>query len=131
MNEVLIKQMSQFLEMLQNGIKTGVNFAGEQIPVLLQEMIKFACIKYALGIVFPLIFFVIVVILHKKFIVNNDHLNIDGQIGFGVIIYIFSLATFIPIFLINLYCFFRVLFAPRLFLMYEIMNIIRTLNINN
>lgn len=90
--------MSQFLEMLQNGIKTGVNFAGEQIPVLLQEMIKFACIKYALGIVFPLIFFAIVVILHKKFIVNNDHLNIGDQIGFGVIIYIFSLATFIPFF---------------------------------
>lgn len=120
MKDLLTGQLTEILKVLSNGLKTGVSFASIQLPIFLQELVKFGIAKSAAGILLGITFIVIGIIICRW--TQKKYSNPEGV---DIMVLLFACGGGIWIVGYNLYNLLMATFAPRLYLFYEIRELIR------
>lgn len=120
MNEEAKKIALEYLQKLLQGLEKGVDFAGEQIPLVLQEIVAYGRFYSTICIVAAVIVLIVGAFIYKK-IWNYSEDLVDGDKYPIRIIggFVFSIAVGIPFF--GLICnnfdkFAKSWVAPRLYL---------------
>lgn len=114
MNEELKNQLTQFLGKALDVANKGIDTAGEQIPMILQEIVQWQLLS-AIGFValfttISIFGFALSYLLYRKY----KEINYDDDLFVSIIISLVSLSIFIASLLVNLPTIIKVLTAPRL-----------------
>ena len=76
MNKELQQSMSQFLNLMIEALRKTTDFAAEQIPLYVQELLRYALWDAILGIIFSVAFVVAFLVCAKK---ANNYLKSDDN----------------------------------------------------
>ena len=114
MNEELKNQLTQFLTKALDVANKGIDTAGEQIPMILQEIVQWQLLSaigfVALSTTISIFGFALSYLLYRKY----KEINYDDDLFISIIIFLVSLSVFIASLICNVPTIIKVLTAPRL-----------------
>jgi len=125
MNDELQKRLLGYLSKVENGINDIVEFGSDQVPILVQEILAFSMIEAALYAAFKII--AAILILYggnrlSKYILERSK---DGEHYIPLALSILLHAPFLFSAIGNILIALKVYFAPRLFMLEYIREIVK------
>ena len=127
MNDETKQLLGEYLKRLLEAAETGVDFAAEQIPLVIQEKLTFDLAVAEVWMVVAVLSMVVFTITArwslKKYKASKhpykDHIQQYGVAEwlFATIPSIILVAVMVPVFLANLFTVLKISFAPRLYIL--------------
>lgn len=115
MKELVLGQINEILKIVLEGLKTGTTVASQQLPLLLQEIVKFGIAKGIVGIILGSLIIIIGIILFIM-IRKECEKSRSSADGFDYFALISCLGTGIATIVCHTYLFCMAYFAPRFYL---------------
>ena len=125
MSEELQKSLNEYLSSLASTVKDGATFAGEQIPLVIQEKLSFDLVWAIVWMVMGIILLVVcgwLITMGRK-VYNLDRYN-ESIIGYAICSVASGLVG-IGLMLNNLYIILNITLAPRLYIVEWVMGMVK------
>ncbi len=112
---------TQALEQMKEWVKSAEAFTVEQVPLLVREMIEFGTVMYASGVALGVFFLLTCAgLMFAAYRLDKKYKMAAGCIIFGAMV---GIAGFI-VTAFNLVDLYKVIFAPRLYILQELGKVI-------
>lgn len=116
MNEEIQAKLAQYMQYLEDGLKTGADFTAEQAPLVVQEILAWEFIQYVVyGLAFLVPIMILLAGIYKlsKYWNSSDENTAFPAIMFSLIFFIVSAGLFMGV-IHNTMGALKVTYAPRL-----------------
>jgi hypothetical protein len=117
--DVLMKSLDEIFKLITESLKVGAGIAKEQLPIFLQEVVRFAIAKHIAFLIFGIIILIVGLIMMR--LIQKNYENTGGAEYF---ILMLSSAVSIPMIFYNTFMLLQAYFAPRLYLFYTIKDLL-------
>ena len=124
MNEKIENNIEQILNYIHNGIKNAGDFVVEQTPLLVQEILTYNLIFHGSLVGIGIFIAVMLISLTLYFWPKINWKDVD-QVMILMFGNLFGWATSIVLILINVFTVIKIIFAPRLYLIEYVSDLIK------
>lgn len=110
-------KLIEYSDKIVEALKSGIDFASEQAPLLIQELLTYYTIYHSIWAIFGFIFLCIIIYIGYK-IFKVEGFDVDEPDDWGILLFL-ALVSILPtaIFTVNLMNVIQITVAPRLYLL--------------